>query len=90
MSKKPSVFYGAPVEPPKQEKQLNYEKTLVKAFTIVYNTKSKEYELITINLDLKEDTAEFEMSKIRGADNQARAMYELQKVTNEYFIKGKK
>lgn len=89
MSKKPKVFYGIDEKEIKEEKKsFDYEKKLVKSYTTVYNVKTKEYELLTILIDLEELTSEIEISKLRGADSKARALYEVQKLTNDYFVKG--
>jgi len=89
MAKKPQVFYGVDSTPEvKEEKSFDYEKKLVKSFTCVYNIKTKEYELLTIIVDLEELTSEIEVSKIRGADSKVRAVYEVQRLTNDYFMKG--
>lgn len=90
-SKKSEVFYGA--EKPKKEEPIepvvfSYDKKIAKSYTVVYNKKNKQYELITTTIDVVSMTSTSVISLIRGADSKARAMLEVNKLFNSYLIKG--
>jgi hypothetical protein len=92
INKKSQVFYGL-VDKPEEKKEVvpfEYDKKVAKSFTLVYNTKNKQYELITTVINVEKMTSESTITKMRSCDTKAKALYEIQKMYSEYIIKGDK
>lgn len=88
LNKKPTVFYGAD-KIKKEEieaKEMVYDDNIVSSFMVIYNKKIKAYDLLTNTTNLDTMATTSEITKIRGADTKARAMFELQKVYTKYLI----
>ena len=88
------VVYAEDTKVKKEEKReyviFPYDKKVAKSYTIVYNKKNKEYELITtiINVETMESTSE--ISKLRATDTKAKAILEIQRRYSSDLIKGDK